>query len=173
MKQGTRRWRDRNELTSGAEAVSGEVPLADILKQAFRRILHQVEYVLETIGTAVIRVRHLRLRRVRGEVEEGTDHRAATAEGGNREVVVLVHGKDIVEGVAVFRCDPARPLGAEVKPTQARAPPRPLVGRASDVPGSRTRGVNEDLILEALAPQDVLEDALSKGRTTYIAHTNE
>ena len=47
------------------------------------------------------------------------------------------------------------------------------VGRRADVPGARPRGVHEDLVLEALTPRDVLEDALSKGGTAYIAHTNE
>jgi hypothetical protein len=41
------------------------------------------------------------------------------------------------------------------------------------VPASRPGRVHEDLAFEPLAPQDVLEDALSQRRATDVSHTDE
>jgi hypothetical protein len=69
ISQETRRYSiyDRVRLVSPVTIV--EVPLAEILEQAFRRLLHQVEHVLEAVRAAVARVGNLPLRGVRGEVE--------------------------------------------------------------------------------------------------------
>jgi hypothetical protein len=41
------------------------------------------------------------------------------------------------------------------------------------VPSAGSSGVHKDLLLQALTPRDLLEDALSQRGTAYIAHTNE
>jgi hypothetical protein len=96
------------------------------------------------------------------EVEEGTNHRTATAQGGDRPVVLLVHGENVVELLAVVRRDPAGPLGAQVESAGESAPLGTVIGWASYVPGAGTRRVHEDLILQPLATQNVLEDPLGQ-----------
>src|SRR5919107_1884381 len=103
-----------------------------------------------------------------GEVEEGANQRAATAQRGDRPVVLLVHGEDVVELLAVVRRDPTGPLGAQVETTCGSTPLSTVIRRASDVPGAGTRGVHEDLVLQLLPPQHVLEDPLGQRRTADI-----
>jgi hypothetical protein len=43
----------------------------------------------------------------------------------------------------------------------------------TEVPRSGPGRIYEDLILQPLAPQDILEDALSKWGTTYITQANK
>src|ERR671915_2286116 len=102
------------------------------------------------------------------EVEEGTNYRTAAAQRGDRPVVLLVHGEDVVELLAVVRRDPACPLGAQVETAGESAPLGTVVRRTSDVPGAGTRGVHEDLVLQSLAPQHVFEDPLCQRRTADI-----
>jgi hypothetical protein len=69
--------------------------------------------------------------------------------------------------------DATGPLSAYVEPPQACAPLRPLVRWMSDVPGAGPGRIYEDLVLQPLAPQNVLEDTLSKWETANITHSNE
>src|SRR5215210_1457984 len=139
-----------------------QVALANILEQTVRGLLHQIQHPLEAVGAAVVGVRNFGLRRVRGEVEEGTDYGAPPAEGRDHMIVFLVHREDVVEALAVLRFDAASPLGAEIQAAQPRATLRPLVGGLTDMPGAGPGGVHEDLVLQSFAPKDVLEDALSE-----------
>src|SRR3712207_1788067 len=91
-----------------------EVPLADVLQEPLRGLLHQVQHALETVRTTVVGVRDLPLGRV-GEVQEGSDHSPTTTEGTDCPVVLLVHGDDVIEGLAVLGPELARPLGAYVE----------------------------------------------------------
>src|SRR5918992_1779663 len=107
------------------------------------------------------------------EVEEGTNYRTAAAQRGDRPVVLLVHGEDVVKHLAVIRRDPAGPLGAQVETAGESAPLGTVIRWASDVPGAGTRGVHEDLVLQPLATQHVLEDPLGQRRTADISQANE
>src|SRR5215211_584719 len=103
-----------------------------------------------------------------GEVEEGPDHCTTAAQRGDRPVVLLVHGEDIVKLLAVVRRDSPGPLGAQVETAGKCASLGTVVRRASDVPGAGTRGVHEDLVLQPLAPKHVFEDPLGQRRTADI-----
>src|SRR5215208_6634338 len=108
-----------------------------------------------------------------GEVEKGPDHRFAAAQRGDCPVILLVHGEYVIKLLAVLRRDPPGPLGTQVETASGGAPLCTVVRRASDVPGAGTRGVYEDLVLQPLAPQHVLEDALGQRRTADISQANE
>src|SRR5918995_3067128 len=84
-----------------------EVPLADVLHEALRGLLYEVQDVLEAIGAAVVGIGHCRLREVRSEIEEGPHHGATPAKSSTRPVVLLVHREDIIEGPAILRRDTA------------------------------------------------------------------
>src|SRR5215218_8200317 len=140
-----------------------QMALANVVAEPLAGFVHQIEDVVEALGAAVVGVRNFGLRRVRGEVEKGTDHGAPPAEGRDHMIVFLVHGEDVVEDLAILGFDAAGTLGAEIEAAQPRATLRPLVGGLTDVPGAGPGGVHEDLALQTFAAQDVLEDALSKG----------
>src|SRR5215208_991491 len=76
-------------------ATAGEVPLADVLQEALRGLLYEVEDVLEAIGATVVGIGYCRLWGVRGEIEEGADHGASPAKASDRPVVLLVHREDV------------------------------------------------------------------------------
>src|SRR5215211_1914409 len=139
-----------------------QVALANVVEEPLAGLVHQLEDVVEALGAAVVGVRNFGLRRVRGEVEEGTDHGAPPAEGRDHMIVFLVQGEDVVEVVAVLGFDAAGTLGAEIEAAQPRATLRPLVRRGADVPVARSCGIDLYLVLQTFAPQDVLEDALSE-----------
>jgi hypothetical protein len=61
-----------------------------------RRLLHEIEDVLEALWPTVEGIRNLPLGRIFGEVKEGPQHRATPAEGRNHVVVILVRGEDVV-----------------------------------------------------------------------------
>src|ERR671916_287110 len=150
-----------------------QVPVADVIEETLRCLFYQIEDVLETLGAAAVRVRDLAFRCVWGEVKEGPDHRTATAQRGDRPVVLLVHREDVVKLLAVVRRDPPGSLGAQVETASGGASLGTVIRRASDVPGAGTRGVYEDLVLQLLAPQHVFEDPLSQRRTADISQANE
>src|SRR5918998_3997813 len=54
-------------------AMIREVPLLDLLQKPLRRLLHEIQYVLETVGPAVEGVGDLCLIPARGVVQEGPD----------------------------------------------------------------------------------------------------
>src|ERR687898_1399543 len=155
-------------------AMIREVLLLDLLQKPLRRLLDKLHNVLEALRSSVVGVRHLGLGTPRREVQKGFNLSvASSAKGCNRPVVLLVHGQHVVKAVAVVGGYPSCPLAAEVQAPRARAPLRPLVRGMSDVPGAGAGRIYEDLILQPLAPHDLLEDALSKRGTTYITHTDE
>src|SRR5215210_1808741 len=135
--------------------------LLDVLQEALRGRLDEIQDVFEALGAAIEGVRHLSLRRAYGKFQEGTDLGSPPAKRSNRPVVRLVHRENVIEALTVVACNLARPLGAEVQTPRARAPLRPLVRRRPGVPGSGPGGIHENLALKTLAPQDVLEDTLS------------
>src|SRR5918992_1574428 len=51
-----------------------EVPLADVLQEPLRGLLHKIQDTLEAIRSAVVGVRHLPLRRFLSEVEKRPHH---------------------------------------------------------------------------------------------------
>src|SRR5215203_1024528 len=152
---------------------AGEVPLADVLQEALRGLLHEVEDVLEAIGAAVVGIGHCRLRGVRSEIEEWPHHGATPAKSSNRPVVLLVHREDVIEVLAILRLDAACPLGAYVHATEGGGAQGPVIGRGADVPSAGSCGVNGDLALQALPPKYVLEYALSKRGAADVAHADE
>src|SRR5215213_8186186 len=87
---------------------------ADIVEEALGCLFDQLEYTLETVWSAVVRVGDLAFGRVGREVEEQADHGVFPAEGRHHPVVLLVHRQDVVEPVAVFGVEEAGPLGRDV-----------------------------------------------------------
>src|ERR687894_2245707 len=156
-----------------SSATAVKVPLADVPDQTLRRLLHEVEDALEAVRAAVVRVGNLALRRALGEVQEGAHHGVSPAQGGDFPEVLLVHGQDVIEVLAVLRRDEPRPLGAYVQPAEGGGAQRPVVGRGAHVPVPGPGGVHEDLASQALAPDDVLEDALRDRAAADVAHADE
>src|SRR5215203_182110 len=76
------------------------VPLPDVSQQTLRGRLHEVQNVLEAACAAVVGVGDLAFG-AGGEVEEGAHDGSAAAQGGDHGVVLLVHGEDVIECVAV------------------------------------------------------------------------
>src|SRR5919202_2084939 len=149
-----------------------KVLLLDVLQQPLRSPLYKIQDVLEALRTTVEGIWDLGLRAVGSVVEKGAHHGTPpSAKSRNRPVVLLVHRQNVVEALAVIRSDPAGPLSAYDQAPGARAPLRPLVRRMSDVPGSSSGGVYEDLAFEPLASHELFEDALSKWGTAYLTHT--
>jgi hypothetical protein len=61
--------------------------LADVLKEPLRRLLDEIQYLLEALRPAIEGIGDLPLSIARGVVEEGSDLGAAlTAEGSDRPV---------------------------------------------------------------------------------------
>src|SRR5919107_1882502 len=69
------------------------VLLLDLLQQPLRRLLDEVQHLLEALSTVVVGIRNLGLRSVGSIVEEGPDYGPpASAESSGCPVVLLVHG---------------------------------------------------------------------------------
>src|SRR5829696_4355425 len=127
------RWA-RTPSETKASATGVQVATSDVLDQALRGLLHEVDDALEAVGAAVVGVGHLALRRAGREVEEGPDDGVPVAEGRDGPVVVLVHGQDVVERPAILGRNLAGPQVAYVQASQLRALQRPRVRRLPGVP---------------------------------------
>src|SRR5215210_5717740 len=123
------------------------VPFPDVPQQTLRGRLHEIQDVLEAACAAVVGVGDLGFR-AGGEVEEGTHDGAAAAQGGDHGVVLLVHGEDVIEGIAVLACDTACPLSGYIDATSLRALLRPLVRGCPRKVSARSSRVNEDFALQ-------------------------
>jgi hypothetical protein len=92
-----------------------QVPPPDIFQEPLRRLLDEIQDVLEALGTAVEGVRDLRFGTFWSVVQKGPDLGAVLpAKCGYRLVVLLVHRQDIVEAPTIVGRDAARPLKDEV-----------------------------------------------------------
>src|SRR5215211_5602057 len=80
-----------------------ELPVADVVEETLGCVFHQVQYVLELVGTTGVRIGDLPLRRVGGEIQEGSYDSVSPAEGRDYPVVPLVHSQDVIEDLAVLR----------------------------------------------------------------------
>ena len=114
-----------------------QVSLADVVEEPLRSLLHEIQDVVEALGSTVVRIGDLPLRRVRRKVQEGTDHGAPPAKASNRPVVLLVHRDDVVEVLTVLWINAAGTLRAYLHTTERGGAQGPLVGWLPDVPCAR------------------------------------
>src|ERR671910_3389433 len=85
-----------------------------ISQQSLGGLFDESQDVLETVWSTVIRVGNLTFGRGCCVVQEGPHDGVPPAEGRHRLVVLLVHGQDVVEAVAVFGVEKSGPLARDI-----------------------------------------------------------
>src|SRR5215213_6167009 len=99
------RFRRSPKVASTPEAMirsAAGVLVPDLLQETLRGFFDEIQDVLETVRSAIVRVWDLALWRVGREVEERADHGVSPAECRDHPVVILVHRQYVVEPLAVF-----------------------------------------------------------------------
>lgn len=146
-----------------------------LVEETGRGFLDEVEHALETDGSTVIRIRHVLDLARGGEFREQPDPfticRGAAIE--QDLAVQPVHRHDQVEALEVACLDDARTLAAEIDSAPARSLDRPGIGRVADVVVVRPGRVDFDVEVRGTLANELAEDALGRGRSTYISHAHE
>jgi len=120
---------------------------------------------------AVVGVRHIADAQVRGVIQQQAEFLllAIRAQPGHVAQIGAIHRHEIVESLTVGRSRLARSLTTEVDAPSARDVLHTAARRVAHVVTARARGIDLDLICQALLRDQALENALSRGRTADIA----
>jgi hypothetical protein len=146
--------------------------LEDEVKKLPAGSIHDVKYLLEPVGAAIIGVRDLGARpafriefpeKVKGCVS--TDGVPVFLQVGQ---VRPIHGNDIVEATEIFRLH-LPGVSAELDPVGGGASDRPVVRALANVPTPGSRRIDLETARETFRVQDVTEYAFGQGRTTDVA----
>jgi len=136
--------------------------------------LDEVHDQLEALGTTVVGVRNLLLRKLWSIVEEQPHLGChAFAQPLDTTPVLLIHDQDVIEPPAVLRCKAPRPLGTYVDSPAGRTLLRPLVWRLAKIVRVCPTGVRLDLPLEPFASDYLLENTLRNRRAADVSKAHE
>ena len=137
--------------------------------------MDQVEHVLESFCTAVIRVGHIGWCRCTSKLEQGSNARVMPgwAAVEQRRVIEAIHREDQVEALEVRVLHLPRPQAREVYAAAGSRLYRARVGRFPDVIAMGARGVDLDVEPGSMTTNVLAQHAFRRGRPADIAHADE
>src|SRR5262245_30047618 len=105
-------------------------------EQAAGRLLSQVEDVLESSRSSVVRIRHFINPEIRGKFEKQSYALTVLPRGASLQIgqVGAIHRQDEIEAGEILADDLARSPAAHIQPASARRRHGTLIGWLADMP---------------------------------------
>ena len=147
----------------------------DFVQQTTRPALNQVQYALEAMNPAIVRIWYVNWAFFFAKLQQQPDLAPMLLRATGQQIIAItvIHGNQVVEAVEVVHRNLPRALRSQVNAPSPGGSGCPLVRLVAHMIGMSTRRIYVYHVIKASLRYQLLKNTLRGWRPAYIAHADE